>query len=291
MIGQKSRGYVHKLATVARYVLMILLALTFALPIIYMGVSSFKSYWQILGDIRSIRAFLPVGDLSFANYEQAFNHVPVARFLLNSALVTSLTVLSGLFVNSLAGFALARLRWKGQDLVLSVIVATIIIPFEAIAIPLLLMVNNLPWVSADGFVLGWFNTYHVQIVPFIADAFSIYLFVQFFRGLPDELFEAARIDGANWFQVFLRVTVPLSGSVYATTAILHFLAMWNQYLWPSLVIQTDEFRPIMVGFGYFYGGGGVSMAYLTVATIPVLLLFFVFQNTFIRSISATGLKG
>jgi multiple sugar transport system permease protein len=291
MIVQKRRGYVYKLATVARYVLMILLALIFALPIMFMVVSSFKSYWQMVRDIRSIRAFLPVGDLSFANYEAAFWHVPVARFLLNSALVTSLTVISGLFVNSMAGFALSRLRWKGQQLVLSVIVATIIIPFEAINIPLLLVVNNLPWISTDGFVIGWFNSYHVQIIPFIADAFSIYLFVQFFKGVPDELFDAARIDGANWFQVFFRVIVPLSGSVYATTAILHFLAMWNQYLWPSLVIQTDEFRPIMVGYGYFYGWGGPSMAYLTIATIPVLLLFFVFQHTFIKSIGATSLKG
>jgi multiple sugar transport system permease protein len=291
MIVQRSRGYVYKLATITRYVLMILLALIFALPIIYMVVSSLKPYWQILRDISSIRAFLPVGDLSFANYKEAFRHVPVARFLSNSVLVTSLTVISSLFVNSMAGFALSRLKWKGQQFILSVIITTIIIPFEAIAIPLLLIVNNLPWINANGIVLGWFDSYHVQIVPFIADAFSIYLFVQFFKRLPDELLEAARIDGANWFQVFLWVIVPLSGPVYATAAILHFLAMWNQYLWPSLVIQTDEFRPIMVGFGYFYGWGGVSMAYLTIATIPVLLLFFVFQHSFIKSISATSFKG
>jgi multiple sugar transport system permease protein len=287
----RSRGYVRKLTTISRYVLMILLALIFALPIIFMVVSSLKPDWQILRDLSSIRAFLPVGDLSLANYKEAFSFVPVARFLLNSALVTSVTVISGLFVNSMAGFALSRLKWKGQQLVLAVIIATIIIPFEAIAIPLLLIVNNLPRIDANGITLGWFNSYHVQIVPFIANAFSIYLFVQFFKGLPGELFDAARIDGANWFQVFLRVVVPLSGPVYATVAILHLLAMWNQYLWPSLVIQTDQFRPIMVGFGYFYGWGGVSMAYLTVATIPVLILFFVFQHSFIKSISATSFKG
>jgi multiple sugar transport system permease protein len=287
----QSRGYVYKLATISRYGLMILLALIFALPIIYMVVSSLKPYWQILQDFSSIRAFLPVGDLSLANYKEAFRQAPVARFLLNSALVTSLTVISGLFINSMAGFALARLKWQGQQLVLSVIIATIIIPFEAIAIPLLLIVNNLPWIDANGITLGWFNSYHVQIVPFIANAFSIYLFVQFFKGLPGELVDAARIDGANWFQVFLRVVVPLSGPVYATAAILHFLAMWNQFLWPALVIQTDQFRPIMVGYGYFYGWGGVSMAYLTIATIPVLILFFIFQHSFIKSVGATSFRG
>ena len=138
--------------------------------------------------------------------------------------------------------------------------------------------------------MGWFNSYHVQIVPFIADAFSIYLFVQFFKGLPDEIFDAARIDGANIFQIFTRIVVPLSGSVFATAAILQFLAMWNQYLWPSMVVQTDAFRPIMVGFGYFYGGG-VGMAYLTIATIPVMIFFFLFQNAFIKSISATDYPG
>lgn len=285
MVAQKRRGFLHKLATISRYVLMILLALVFALPIMYMVVSSLKPTWQILQDTSSIRAFLPVGDLSFTNYVEAFRFVPLARFLLNSVVVTSLTVISGLFVNSLAGFALSRLKWKGQQIIISVIIATIIIPFETIAIPLLLIVNNLPWIDANSITLGWFNSYHVQIIPFIADAFSIFLFFQFFKGLPDELFDAARIDGASWFQVFRWIIVPLSGPVYATAAILRILAMWNQYLWPSLVIQTDEFRPLMVGFGYFFGRDGMSMAYLTVATIPLLIIFFVFQRFFIKGAS------
>lgn len=291
MIVQNKKGYFHKLTIIRRYVVLSFLALIFALPILYMLVSSLKPHWQILRDISSIRAFLPVGDLSFANFEEAFRRTPVARFLINSLLVTSLTVISGLFVNSMAGFALSRLKWKGQQLILAVIFAAIVIPFETIAIPLLLIVNNLPWFDASGVTLGWFDSYHVQIFPFIADVFSIYLFVQFFKGLPDELFEAARIDGANWFQVFLWVIAPLSKPVYATVAILHFLAMWNQYLWPALVIQTNEFRPIMVGFGYFSGWGGVSMAYLTIATLPVLILFFVFQQTFIKAIGATNYGG
>jgi len=99
------------------------------------------------------------------------------------------------------------------------------------------------------------------------------------------LIDVARIDGANWLQVFFKVVVPLSGSVYATAAILHFLAMWNQYLWPSLVIQTDQFRPIMVGIGYIGYWSGMSMAYLTIATLPVLVLFFIFQKAFLQSIS------
>lgn len=291
MMLQKVRGHRRTLEYISRYVLMILLALMFVFPIVYMVVSSLKPTGQILRDASSLRAFLPVGDLSFGNYVVGFKRAPIARFFFNSALVTSLTVIIGLFVNSMAGFALSRLRWKGQQVVLTVIIATIIIPFEAIAIPLLLMVNNLPWIEADGVTLGWLNTYHVQIIPFIADAFSIYLFVQFFKALPGELIEAARIDGANWFQIYSRVIVPLSGPVFATAAILCFLTMWNQYLWPVLVVRSEELRPIMVGLGYFRGGGGVSMAYLTIVTIPVLILFFAFQHAFIKSIGATSLKG
>ena len=120
------------------------------------------------------------------------------------------------------------------------IVATYIIPFEAIAIPLLLMVNNLPWIDGGRISTGWLNSYHVQIVPIIADAFSIYLFVQFFHGFPEEIIAAARIDGVKNVQIFLRVVLPLSGPVFATAAILRFLAiMWNQYLWPTLVVQSD----------------------------------------------------
>ena len=143
----KDRGLLYRLAGIGRYLLMILLALIFALPIIYMLVSSLKPVWQILQDSSSIRAFLPVGDISFANYVAAFRFTPVARFLFNSAVVSSLTVLGGLIVNSLAAFALSRLRWKGRLILLSLIITAIIIPFEAIAIPLLLIVNNLPWIG------------------------------------------------------------------------------------------------------------------------------------------------
>ena len=241
-------------------------------------------------DTSSIRAFLPVGDLSFANYVRAFRQAPVALFLFNSVLITTLTVTCSLFVNSIAGFALSRLQWKGQTIILSVIIAVIIIPFEAVAIPLLLMINNLPWITEKGITLGWLNSYHVQIIPFIADAYIIYLFVQYFKRFPSELFELAQIEGANWFQIFLRIVIPLSGPVFATAAIMRLLVMWNQYLWPTLVIQTDKYRPIMVGFGYF-GGGGAGMAYLSIATIPILIIFFLFQQSFVKSISETSYRG
>ena len=290
MSVQGKRGHIYKLATLLNYLLLTILALIFALPIIYLLVSSLKPGWQIVRDTSSIRAFLPVGELSFGNYEQAFRQAPVAHFLFNSVLITTLTVTASLFVNSIAAFAISRLRWKGQFFILSIIVAAIIIPFEAVAIPLLLIVNNLPWISQGGISFGWLNSYHVQIFPFIADAYIIYLFVQYFKQLPNDLFEIARIEGASWFQIFWWIVMPLSGPVYATAAIMRLLVMWNQYLWPTLVVQTDKYRPIMVGFGYFYAGGP-GMAYLTIATLPVLIIFFLFQRAFIASITEMNYSG
>jgi multiple sugar transport system permease protein len=166
-----------------------------------------------------------------------------------------------------------------------------------------MVVSKLPWIGLEGLKFGWLNSYHVQIIPFIVDAFSIFLFVQFFKSLPYDLIEASRIDGAGWFRIYSQVIVPISGPVFATAAILRGLFMWNQYLWPSMVVQSTQFRPVMVGLGYFWqltssntaGEGilpwGELMAYLTVITAPVIILFISLQRAFVESIATTGLKG
>ena len=280
--------------SLVRYLLLSLLALIFLFPIVFMLVSSLKPTEQLLHDSASLRAFLPIGDISLHNYNAAFVRAPTLRFISNSVLVTTITVLLGLLVNSLAGFSLGCMRWKGQNFVLTLIIATLIVPFETIAIPLLLIVSRLPWIGVDGLHWGWLNTYHVQIVPFVASAFSIFLFVQFFKSLPPELFEAARIDGANWFQIYWSVIVPISGPVFATVTILTFLGKWNDYLWPIMVIQIETLRPIMVGLQYFFQlnvAWGEIMAYLSLITVPVLLLFLALQRAFIESIASTGVKG
>lgn len=294
MTAKRVKGRWHNVFLVIRYLLMTLLGVVFFFPILFMVVSSFKPDLQILQDTSSLRAFLPVGELSFQNYVEAFERAPTERFIFNSLLVTSITVILGLMVNSMAAFALSILRWRGQGVVLSIIIATFIVPFETIAIPLLLLVSRLPWIGADGIVFGWLNSYHVQIIPFIANAFSIFLFVQFFKSLPFELVEAARIDGAGWFQIYRRIIIPVSGPVFATVAILTFLPMWNQYLWPIMVVQQEEYRPVMVGLQYFFQlnvAWGEIMAYLSTITVPVLVLFLALQRAFIESIASSGIKG
>ena len=274
--------------------LRIVLCLVFGLPLLFMFVSSFKPDLQIFDDLGSFKAFLPTGDISTANYTGVFGRVPFAQFMMNSVIITVVTVVLGILVNSMAAFALARIGFKGGGIVLGIILATLIVPFETLALPLLWWANQLPFLGPDGFSQGWLDTYQVQIVPFIANAFSIFLFYQYFDSIPKELDEAAKVDGAGWFRIYRSIVMPLSGPAVATVAILTFLPTWNQYLWPLMSVQSEELRPVMVGIDYFKQlntSWGQIMAYASMITAPVLILFIAFQRSFINSIASSGVKG
>jgi len=284
--------------TAGRYLVRIILAIFFAFPLVFMFVSSFKPDDQIFADLSSLKAFLPVGDISLDNYTGVFDTVPAGRFLINSVLITAVTVLLGLLVNSMAAFALSRMRWRGKTVVLAAIIATLVVPFETFALPMIWWVNKLPWIVIQDFIplysVGWLDTYRVQIIPFIANAFAIYLFYSYFQSIPKDLDEAARVDGAGWFRIYRSVIMPLAGPASATVAILTFLPAWNSYLWPLMVVQTENLRPAMVGLSYFQQLNvlwGQIMAYSTLITIPVLAFFLVFQRAFVSSIASAGVKG
>jgi multiple sugar transport system permease protein len=280
------------------YLPLTALAVLFGLPLVFMFMSSLKPDLQIFADLKSWRAFAPVGEVSMANYAAVFDRVPAMQFMLNSLIVALGIVVVGLVVNSMAGFTLSRLHWRGRGAVFAVIIATLIVPFEVIAVPMVFWVTQLPWIEFDGLIpvleQGWMNSYRVQIVPFIANAFSIFLFAQYFSSIPRELDEAARIDGCSWFGVYRKVIVPLSGPAFATVAILTFLPSWNSYLWPLMVVQQEELRPVQVGVQYFFQldpAWGEMMAYTSMITVPVLVFFVAFQRAFVKSIASTGLKG
>jgi multiple sugar transport system permease protein len=268
------------------YLLLIVVALFFLFPIIFMFVSSIKNNeTQIIRDMSSISAFIPYGDLGLKNYFDVFKQMPFGRFMFNSVFIVSSTVLSGLVLNSMIAYALARLRFKGRGLILSLIIALIIIPTEAVVIPLLLMVNR----------INWLDSYQVQIIPFIVDAFSIFLFYQFFIGLPKSLDEAAKIDGANPFQIYRKIIVPLSRPVFATVAILQFLVRWGDFLWPLMVTRGYEYRPLPVAIQQFFSQDpkvwGDIFAFASMVTIPSLIIFLLFQKWFMRSVASSGIKG
>lgn len=274
-----------------RYLVLTIISLVFVMPLVFMVVSSLKPDLQLLRDTSSLKAFIPYGEISLNNYLEAFHRVPIPRFLFNSMLITSTTVILGIGINSMAAFSFVFLRWKGRNLILSIIIAAFIVPFESIAIPLLLLVNKLPRLGGS---TGWLNSYHVQIIPLLAYSFQIFLFHQFFKEIPADLVEASVIDGAGWFKIYRSIILPLSGPVIATATILRSLDMWNQYMWPLLVVQSERYRPVMVGLQYFFQldiAWGEIMAYLTTITVPIIILYLCLQRVFIESIASTGVKG
>jgi multiple sugar transport system permease protein len=275
------------------YVFMSLLAVFFLFPIVFMLVTSFKNNeMQILTDMSSLNAFVPYGSLGIQNFRDVFRQLEFGRLLFNSTFIMLVTVLLGLFANSLIAYALARLRFTGRNMLLTVIVALIIVPFEAVAIPLLLLVNRLPWF---GGMNTWLDSYHVQIIPFMADAFSIFLFYQFFINIPKDLEEAALVDGASLLRIYWNIILPLSRPIFATVAILKALENWNRFMWPLMVTRGIEVRPLTVGMQTFFGQDpriwGDLLAFASMVTIPVLIVFLLFQKWFVQSVASTGIKG
>lgn len=284
--------------SIGGWLVRILFACLFAFPLIFMVVSSFKPDDEIMADLSSVKAFLPTGNVSLDNYAQVFTRVPAGRFLLNSVFITLVTVVLGVLVNSMAAFAIQRLNIRFKKIIFTFILATLMVPFETYAIPLLWWINQLPRPAIDQFGLyftrGWMDTLTIQIIPFIANAFSVYLYMQYFETIPKDLDEAAKVDGAGWFRIYSRIVMPLSGPATATVVILSFLPMWNQYLWPLMVVQSENNRPVMIGVQYFQQmttSWGQIMAYSSLITLPIIAVFVIFQRQFVSSIAATGVKG
>ncbi len=272
------------LATLLRYLGLVILAILFIAPIMFMLSGSFKPDAQVLTEAGSWQAFIP-SQLNLENYHDVFARVDFLRYLLNSIFITGMVVLLGLVVNSLAGYGFARLPWRGRKLMFALVLAILILPLEAIAVPLFYEVT----------LFGWRNTYLVQILPFIANAFSIFLFYTFFLGMPHELEEAARIDGAGILRTFFSIIVPNSKPVFATVAILTFLTQWGVYIWPLMVTSGETVRPLPLAIATFYTlpplQWGDIFAFGVMMVLPILLVFLFFQRWFIRGVVASGIKG
>lgn len=270
---------------IATYAGMILLTMVFVAPIAYMFIGSLKPSAQVLA---GLHGFVPT-HLSLHNYSDVFSQFDSSAtgyfqdFFLTSLVVTLAVVGGGLVVNSLAGYAFARLSWRGRDRVFLLVLALVILPFQAIAVPLFYLLD------------GYRNTVYVQFLPFIANAFSIYLFYSFFLGLPRQMEEAARIDGAGPWKTFFLVMVPAARPVFATVTILTFLSAWASFLWPVLMVSSPSVRPLPLAISVLQGqppyDWGAIMAFGVMMVAPVLLIFLFFQRWFVHSVASVGLKG
>ncbi len=263
------------------YVVMYGLALLTIAPFAWMVLTSFKP-------IPEIFTYPPTwwpDEFTFANYRNAFGAAPFGRYYFNSLFVSIAVTAGQLVTCSLAAYAFARMEFWGRDVLFYIFLGTMMVPFHVTMIPSFMILN---W-------LGWIDTYAALIVPGLASAFGTFLLRQFFLTIPKELEEAAFIDGCSRFGALWRIIVPLSKPALATLAIFTFMAVFNDFIWALVVIDSDEMYTVQLGLAIFrdrYGTEwGSLMAGSVVATLPILLVFFFAQKYFIRGITLSGLKG
>ncbi len=263
------------------YLFAVLAALILTGPLLWMLSSSLKTQANALATPPP----LTPNPVRWQNYVDVFTQVPFARYMLNSLFVATAVTLVSLLVHSMAAYSLARLHYPGRDIFFVAILATLMVPFTTIVVPLFIVVDQLRWV----------DTYQALIVPMIPHAFGIFLLRQFYLTFPRELEEAAIVDGASLVQVYSRVVLPLSRPILAALGIFFFLANWNNFLWPLIAAQSESKWVVQVGIQQFTGEHGTQwnliMAASTVAAMPTLALFFVLQRRLVEGIKLTGLKG
>lgn len=261
-----------------------IVALIFVSPLLWMIAASLKPEAQIFSDMSTIRTFWPTA-AALGNYVEVFTSVNMMKFILNSLFYVFVIVILDLAVNSVCGYALAKFDFPGKELLLTVVISLMVLPMEAIMLPLYKEVAS----------LGWVNTWAGLIVPFVGKCFSVYMFRQFFLDIPDDLLEAAAIDGCGPIKTFFTIVMPISGTVYATIFILDFVAHWNDFMWPMLVVTGEDMRTIQLAIQTFFGSKpihyGAIMASLTISAIPMLLMFVFLQKYYVEGIASTGIKG
>jgi len=228
----------------------------------------------------------PLDQITIQNYFETFRQIPFGRFYVNSLFVATSTVLLQILTASLAAFAFARLRFKGRETLFLLYLATLMIPFQVTMIPNYIVIARF---------LQWRDTYQALILPSAFSAFSTFLLRQYFKGIPLDLDEAARMDGASSFRIWWQVIMPLSGPVVATLAIFNFQASWNDFLWPLIVTSKETMRTIPIGLSSFQGEFQTEwhllMAGAVIALLPILLIYIVGQNWFVRGITLSGMGG
>ena len=230
--------------------------------------------------------------LRFGNYPAALASAPFTRFFVNSAIVAVLTVLSNLVLCSLAGYAFARLRFLGRGALFAVIMATLMVPFQVTMIPQFIITK---WLGVHVLAAAGIDHLGALILPNAATAFGIFFLRQFFRTLPLEYEESARVDGASRLTVLWRIVLPLATPALATLAALTFLDSWNSFLWPLIAITSTDQMTLPLGLATFQGAHSTEWTLLMAGNVmslaPMLMIFFVAQRYFVRSIAATGLAG
>lgn len=280
-------------------------------------------FWMISTSLMSLgetinRVWIPK-DLQWINYVDAWREANFSQYFWNSVKMTSVTVVGLMATSILAGYAFARINFKGRNILFAVLLTTMMIPESITIIPNQLMIrgyiiplpgvdsrefdicirNGGKWLACrmDNYIIGasWINTLKALTIPFMANAFSIFMLRQFFAQVPDELWDAARIDGAGHLRFLVQIVLPISKAPLMTVFLFGFIGSWNAFMWPLLVTTKDVSRPLMVGLWNFVTEAGpqthLLMAGAVITLIPILIVYFITQKQFTEGIATTGLKG
>jgi ABC-type glycerol-3-phosphate transport system permease component len=262
------------------YLLLVFGALMFLYPFLWMITATLVPE----SDISSF-SIIP-STITLNSYTQMFDKIPIGRALLNSILVASSVTAGVLIFGSMVGYALSRLEFKGRNLIFYIIIFTMTLPFQITLIPQYIIMVK----------LGWVDTYLALIVPYLMNALSIIMFRQYFKSIPQDLIDAARIDGCNELTIIFRILWPNAIPALVTVGIITFMASWNEVLWPLIVIRNEELMTMPQLVTLFAVGGraesqlGVKLASATVLALPIVLAYLFFQKYFIQSMASTGIK-
>lgn len=261
------------------YSVLTVLIIVMVFPFVWMVLSSLKPFREIY------RPYLIPRNPTLNNYKQILSSSLFPRWFLNSLIVALSTTFSVLFFDSLVGYTLAKFRFPGRNLIFIFILSTLMIPTEMLVIPWYVMSSR----------LGWIDTYWGVMFPGMITAFGIFLMKQFMETIPDDLLDAARIDGVTEFGIYYKIALPLVRPALASLAILNFIGNWNAFLWPLIISSKPKMYTLPVGLAYFSSENlmrwEMIMTGATISTIPLIIVFLIFQKQIIRGIMLSGLKG
>ncbi len=263
-----------------------MIALISVLPLLWAFTSSLRPDDEIFRYTTRLswKTFLPIGG-TVQNFREILFEDRFPRFLGNSVFVAGATIVLGLLVNSLAAFGFARFIFPGQRVLFGFVLVTFMVPFEVIVLPLYLVVRS----------LGWLDTYRALIIPAVPDAFSIFLIRQFMAKLPKDMFEAGRVDGATWWDLYWHVALPNVKPALITASLLLFLRQWDAFFWPLVATSSLELTVIQVALTKymteFVTYWGRLLAGSMLATVPIVIAFFLLQRHFVQSVTSSGIKG
>lgn len=276
----KKRSLAFKLSRVGLHIVLLTLGLLFMFPFVWSISTSLKPF----SDLFQTRPNLIPSEFRWDNYREVFDTAPFLRYYVNTLIVTIARTCGQVIIASLAAFAFSQLRFPGRDVLFFILLAGLMVPDQVLIVPRFIIMRE----------FGWFDTYQGLIIPLLFSSFGVFLIRQYFLGIPKDFHEAAKLEGANPFQIYWDIYLPLARPALAAFAFLTLLSSWNEFLWALTVTNSSKMQVLSVGLALFQGqyftNNAILLAAANMATLPLLLGFFFFQKQLVEGVALSGLK-